>query len=77
MNPRDHLHAWIHKHGGTPQAARALRVPYQTLRSVVSGWRGVSHRQARDWHIASGGELDANTLVWIRPIRRKAEAAND
>lgn len=75
MTPKDHLQAWITKQGGIPQAARALGIPYQTLYSVVSGWRGVSQEQARAWHVASGGSLDANTLVWIRPTRKPGDTA--
>lgn len=75
MDPRVHLQAYITKHGGIPKAAKTLGVPYQTLRSVVKGWRGVSQDQAEAWSIASGGELVAEKLVWIRATLPEKNAA--
>lgn len=69
MDPRQHLEAAVEKHGGVAPAARAWGIPYPSLRGVVSGWRGVSRKQAAKWAALAGGELDASLLVWIRPTR--------
>lgn len=69
MDPRDHLKAYVASQGGLPDAAKKLRMPYQTLRGIVAGWRGVSRKQARHMAIESGGALDAGQLVWIRPTK--------
>lgn len=75
MDPRAHLRAYVTKQGGIPKAAKALGVPYQTLRSVVKGWRGVSQDQAEAWSVASGGELVAEKLVWIRATLTEKKVA--
>lgn len=69
MDPRDTLKAYVVAQGGLPEAAKKLGMPYQTLRGIVSGWRGVSRNQARHMAIESGGELDAGQLIWIRPTK--------
>lgn len=69
MDGRHHLEAAIAQHGTIADAARAWGLPYQSLRGVVSGWRGVSRAQAAKWAAASKGELDPSLLVWIRKTR--------
>lgn len=74
MEPRDHLRAYVQGQGGPAAAAAAIGVPLATLYGVLNGWRGVSRKQATAWAIATGGELKAEQLVWIRPVK-KADAA--
>lgn len=69
MTPRDHLQKFIDAQGGIPAAAKALGMPYQTLRGIAKGWRGISHRQATRMAEASDGALDAETLIWVRPTK--------
>jgi hypothetical protein len=78
MDPRSHLEAYVVRHGGKTLAAQKLGIPLSTLYSVLNGWRGVSPKQAENWAVRSGGDLDAGKLVWIRPTRAapaKTEAA--
>lgn len=74
MTPRELLDQFIERKGGLGAAARALGVPYQSLRGIAKGWRGVSPDYARRLADNSGGELDADTLVWIRATRKPRES---
>lgn len=76
MDGRQHLEAAIARHGTTADAARAWGIPYQSLRGVVSGWRGVSRAQAAKWAASANGELDASLLIWIRPTRQALKKAS-
>lgn len=75
MDSRQHLEAAVARNGGIAEAARKWGIPYQSLRGVHSGWRGVSRKTAADWAAKSGGELDASLLVWIRATRKNKAAA--
>lgn len=73
MDPRAHLTAYIERKGGVAAAARALGVPYQSLRGIAAGWRGISAGYAERLANNSSGELRADVLVWVRATR----ATND
>jgi hypothetical protein len=75
MDGRQHLEAAIAARGGTSKAAREWDIPYPSLRSVENGWRGVSRKQAAAWAAKSNGELKADLLVWIRPVKKQGQAA--
>lgn len=75
MDARQHLEAAVEKNGGIASAARKWGIPYQSLRGVVSGWRGVGRRTAATWAAKSNGELDASLLIWIRATRKESDAA--
>lgn len=75
MEPRDHLRAFVKRKGGATAAASAIGIPTATLYSVLNGWRGVSRQQATDWAVATGGELAAEKLIWIRPTKKPADRA--
>lgn len=74
MTPRDYLTAYIDRHGGIAATAQHLGMPYSTLAAINNGTRGISPRTARKM-AAADPLLDANRLVWIRPIKRESEAA--
>lgn len=74
MEPKQHLLDFIDRQGGIPAAANALSMPYQSLRSIVAGWRGVNKKRARVMAENSRGELDANVLVWIKATRKERKA---
>lgn len=76
MEPRDHLKAFVIAKGGVAAAAAAIGAPAATLYSVLNGWRGVSRQQASQWAVASGGELAAEKLVWIKPTKKPEIKAN-
>lgn len=65
MTSRDYLNTYIERHGGVPQTARFLGLPYSTLASIVNGTRGVTPKMARRMAEADP-ILDPNRLVWIR-----------
>lgn len=73
MEPRDHLRAFVKRKGGTAAAAAAIGIPQATLYGVLNGWRGVSRQQASDWSVATGGDLAADKLIWIRPTKKPAQ----
>lgn len=75
MTPRELLDQFIESKGGIAAAARALDVPYQSLRGIAKGWRGVSRDYAETLARKSGGELDADSLVWIKATRKQGRAA--
>lgn len=81
MDPRSPLLQYIDACGGKPQAAKVLDLPYSTLAAICNGTRGVGKDLARRLEEASGGQLNAQQLVWIRPAReagtRAAPAATD
>lgn len=73
MTPRDYLRAYIDRHGGVPATAERLGMPYSSLAAISNGTRGVSPKTAK--RMASADPLlDANRLVWIRPIPRTSAA---
>lgn len=74
MTPRDYLTAYIERHGGVPATARHLGMPYSTLAAINNGTRGISPKTARKM-AAADPLLDANRLVWIRPIPRSGKEA--
>lgn len=73
MTPREHLLQFVEDAGGRVSAATSLGIPYSTLCSICNGFRGVSRDQAERMARMSGGRLDENILVWIKPT--KAEKA--
>lgn len=73
MTSRDYLNAYIDSKGGLAAAAAHLSMPYPTLAAIKNGTRGISPKTAQKM-AAADPLLDANRLVWVRPI--KAESAN-
>jgi AraC-like DNA-binding protein len=74
MNPRDYLTAYIAQHGGIAATAQRLGMPYSTFAAINNGTRGISPKTARKM-AAADPLLDANRLVWIRPLRRGKQPA--
>lgn len=75
MDPRDYFLAYIENCGGRTQASRRLGIPYATIAAVCNGTRGIGKELAARMAQGSGGLLDPNRLIWVRPIRRDGEAA--
>ena len=71
MNPRDYLSAYITQNEGLAATAAKLGMPYSTLAAINNGTRGISPKTARKM-AAADPLLDANRLVWIRPIHKGA-----
>lgn len=74
MTPRDYLTAYIEQHGGIAATAARLGMPYSTFAAINNGTRGISPKTAKKMAEADP-LLDANRLVWIRPIKPESEAA--
>lgn len=71
MTPREYLLAYIDQHGGVGSTALRLGMPYPTLAAIKNGTRGISPKTARKM-VAADPLLDANRLVWVRPITSEA-----
>ena len=69
MDPRNTLERYIKKVGGYEAAAAILGCAEITLRSVINGWRGVGKTMAEMWEEASGGQLLAKNMVWIKATK--------
>lgn len=72
MDARTYFLTFVERMGGRKAAALKLGIPYVTIASVCNGHRGIGKRLAERMHIASGGELDAARLIWVKPIPRAA-----
>ena len=72
MDPRTYFENYVAKHGGQADAARRLGIPYQTIAAVCSGQRGIGHKLARRM-VEADPSLDANVLVWVRPLHGATE----
>lgn len=69
MDHRQTLEKYIKKVGGYEAAAATLGCAEVTLRSVITGWRGVGKVMAETWEEASGGQLLAKNMVWIKATK--------
>ena len=72
MDARTYFLTYVERVGGRKAAAERLSVPYVTIASVCNGHRGIGKRLAERMQIASGGDLDASRLIWIKPDARAA-----
>jgi hypothetical protein len=69
INPRARWDAYVARKGGVKAVSEALGIPYPTIACITNGSRGIGHRLANRMASRSNGELDAEWLVWVRPIR--------
>lgn len=71
MDGRAYLKKYVSKRG-LPASATALSIPYPTLAAICNGTRGISKGMAKRLAENSGGELDANKLVWVEQLADRA-----
>lgn len=72
MDGRKHLLAYVELNDGIPQAAARLGLPYSTMAAICNGTRGIGKNLAQRMQTASGGALQADRLIWVRPMRKEA-----
>lgn len=68
MTPREYLAEYVDRHGGAPEVARRLGIPYSTLAAICNGYRGISPQMADRMHKADP-MIDRNQIVWVRATR--------
>lgn len=74
MNPRSYWLAYIDRSGGAVAVADRLGIPYSTIASVTSGWRGIGRKLALRM-AAADPTLDASMLAFVTPTKIEQKAA--
>lgn len=67
MDARAYWSHYVERHGGVPQTAEALGIPYSTIAGICNGSRGIGRELARRM-AAKDPLLDENVLVWVRAV---------
>lgn len=67
MDARAYWAHYVERHGGVPQTADALGIPYSTIAGICNGSRGIGRELARRMAVKDP-LLDETVLVWVRPV---------
>lgn len=74
MTPREYLAEYVERHGGAPEVAKRLGIPYSTLAAICNGYRGISPQMADKMHKADP-MIDRNQIVWVRATKAPPQSA--
>lgn len=72
MDARAYWAHYVDSHGGIPQTAEALGIPYSTIAGICNGSRGIGRALAR--RLAQADPmLDERKLVWVTATKPRPE----